>query len=90
MKKIKGASCVLDSKKKRDEHLNYYGDTGEMHKQYFFITWPKNFVFGQVLFSSACMCLSVCVCVCVCVCLSVCVSVCESVAELSQKVLDRF
>ena len=26
-------------------------------------TWPKNFVFGQVLFSSACMCLSVCVCV---------------------------
>ena len=29
------------------------------------ITWPKNFVFGQVLFSSACMCLSVCVSVCV-------------------------
>ena len=28
-----------------------------------FITWPKNFVFGQVLFSSACMCLCVCVCV---------------------------
>ena len=25
------------------------------------VTWPKNFVFGQVLFSSACMCLSVCV-----------------------------
>ena len=27
----------------------------------FIFTWPKNFVFGQVLFSSACMCLSVCV-----------------------------
>ena len=24
------------------------------------ITWPKIFDFGQVLFSSACMCLSVC------------------------------
>ena len=36
-----------------------------------FITWPKNFVFGQVLFSSACMCLSVCLSVCVSVCLSV-------------------
>ena len=24
-------------------------------------TWPKNFVFVQILFSSACMCLSVCV-----------------------------
>ena len=38
-------------------------------KQIFIITWPKNFVFGQVLFSSACMCL--CVCVSVCLCLSV-------------------
>ena len=27
----------------------------------YFVTWPKNFVFGQVLFSSACMCLCVCV-----------------------------
>ena len=41
-------------------------------------TWPKNFVFGQVLFSSACMCLSVCLCVC------------PSLYRLSQKVLDRF
>ena len=31
---------------------------------YTFITWPKIFDFGQVLFSSACMCLSVCVSVC--------------------------
>ena len=37
-------------------------------------TWPKNFVFGQVLFSSACMCLCVCVCMCVSVCVCVCVS----------------
>ena len=29
------------------------------------ITWPKNFLFGQVLFSSACMCLCVRVCLCV-------------------------
>ena len=35
-----------------------------------FVTWPKNFVFGQVLFSSACMCLSVCVCLCVCLSVS--------------------
>ena len=27
---------------------------------FLFITWPKNFVFGQVLFSSAWMCLCVC------------------------------
>ena len=38
------------------------------------VTWPKNFVFGQVLFSSACMCLSVRLCV----------------GRLSQKVFDRF
>ena len=44
------------------------------------ITSPKNFVFGQVLFSSACMCL------CVCVCLSVC----KCLYQLSQKVFDRF
>ena len=25
------------------------------------VTWPKNFVFGQVLFSSASLCLCVCV-----------------------------
>ena len=30
----------------------------------FVITWPKNFVFGQVLLSSAFMCLSVCLSVC--------------------------
>ena len=30
---------------------------------YFLITWPKIFDFGQVLFSSACMCLCVCLCV---------------------------
>ena len=47
-----------------------------------YITWPKNFVFGQILFSSACMYLCVCVCVCVCVC--------EGLPRLSQKVLDRF
>ena len=35
------------------------------------VTWPKKFVFGQVLFSSACMCLSVCLSVCVSVCVSV-------------------
>ena len=34
-------------------------------------TSPKNFVFEEVLFSSACMCVSVCVCVCVCVCHSI-------------------
>ena len=43
------------------------------------ITWPKIFDFGQVLFSSACMCLSVCLCVCL--------SVGESLNPLSQKVL---
>jgi len=41
-------------------------------------TWANNYVFGQVSFSSACMCLSVCP------------SVCESVPRLSKKVLDRF
>ena len=40
-------------------------------------TWPKNF-FGQVLFSSACMYLSMCV------------SVFPCLYDLSQKVLDRF
>ena len=38
---------------------------------FMFINWPENFVFGQVLFSSACMCLCVCVCVSVCVCVNV-------------------
>ena len=37
------------------------------HVRLALFTWPKNFVFGQVLFSSARMCLCVCVCVCVCV-----------------------
>ena len=32
-------------------------------KALFIFTWPKNLVFGQVLFSSACMCLCVCLCV---------------------------
>ena len=41
----------------------------------FFATWPKNFVFGQVLFSLACMCL--------CVCVSVCVSVYGSIISKS-------
>ena len=42
------------------------------------ITWPKNFDFGQVLFSSTCMCLCLCV------------SVCTRLPQLSQKVFDRF
>ena len=44
---------------------------GFMKKMYNLITWPKNFVFGQVLFSSACMCLSVCLSVCMWVCISI-------------------
>ena len=51
---------------------------GCLHNNYMVITSPKNFVFGEVLFSSACMCLSVCVCVC------------DSLYRLTQKVLDRF
>ena len=47
------------------------GRTGE---RTYLVTWPKNFVFGQVLFSTACICLSVCV----------------SEAFITQKVLDRF
>ena len=38
---------------------------GEVITNEILITWPKNFVFGQVLFSSASLCLSVCVCLCV-------------------------
>ena len=56
----------------------YYQEVKSKHSAQQLITWPKNLVFGQVLFSSACMCLCVCVCVC------------ESVYQLSQKVLDRF
>ena len=43
-------------------------------------TWPKNFVYGQVLFSFACMCL----------CVFVCLSVFPSLYWFSQKVLDWF
>ena len=44
---------------KRKEKIN-----NQPNGDYFFITWPKNFVFGQVLFSWR-------VCVCVYVCVSV-------------------
>ena len=43
------------------------------------ITSPKNFVFEEVLFSSACMCL------CVCVCVSVCLCVCHSIISKSSQ-----
>ena len=35
-------------------------DSSSLDLQGIVITWPKNFVIGQVLFSSACMCLCVC------------------------------
>ena len=47
--------------------INSFVLTSDMVSKRVFITWPKNFVFGQVLFSSACMCLCVCLSVCLCV-----------------------
>ena len=46
-------------------------------------TMPKSFAFGQVLFSSACMCLSVCVSVCLCVCSPI-------ISKSYQRILMKF
>ena len=58
-----------------------------LHEDGSVVTWPKNFVFGQVLFSSACMCLCVCLCVCVCVCVCLCVSL---LVDYLKKLLTDF
>ena len=45
------------------DNLESFWYTQEIFSCNDFITWPKIFDFGQVLFSSACMCLCVCLCV---------------------------
>jgi hypothetical protein len=39
----------------------------------------QNFIFPEIFFQKACLCVSICVSVCVSICLYVCVSVCVSV-----------
>ena len=66
--KTEGAMLVLP----RDQAENSFISDTYYYAGWVIFTWPKNIVFGQVLFSSACMCLCVCVSVCLCVCLCVC------------------